>query len=588
MASFRAKRSINLGVVVVLGVGMLIATLWMLLSIPIATHADGPDGADIVVQFNDERAIVRDVQFTAPISGLEALYLTGLNVITQDFGWGIAVCSIEGVGCPASDCFCGGSTYWGNKTWDGSTWNDYSVGATDTVLNNGAVDGWRWGQWGDSMVPAPQMTATMRALNWVHAWQQSDGGYGSVGATVETLLSIGANGYTAAEWRSPESGVSLNSYILANGASFVNGPAAAGKLAMALAAADVQWPIGATRPISFYNPISGIFSADSAATNAWAILGTVALGQNVPVSAVNYLRNMQQSDGGWEWAATWGSDTNSTALALQALVATGEPLTATSIISGLDFFRTAQNADGGFTYDPVSSWGTDSDVNSTAYVLQALQATRQPAPVVGTGNFGSFVITGTTPISYLLDAQLLGGAYEWQSGTGENLLATQQAVPALLGRPYPIAIKNLRDGIAVLPAGGTITPTVGVTVTVGNHVFSDTVQFYFTEAPGDAAQFGSDLGVLYELNAFFAGSGLPAQPQSGQTYTITISYDESQLPAGFDESMLALYYWDNGQWVRDKTSVVDTIANTITATPNHFSLWAALARYNTYLPLIFK
>jgi hypothetical protein len=37
------------------------------------------------------------------------------------------------------------------------------------------------------------------------------------------------------------------------------------------------------------------------------------------------------------------------------------------------------------------------------------------------------------------------------------------------------------------------------------------------------------------------------------------------------------------------SSVVDTIANTITAAPNHFSLWAVLGETRrVYLPLILK
>ncbi len=582
---FQMRRSFAVTVVLVAAVAMIASVLW-LLAAPLTTHADAPDHADIVVQFDDTHAIVRDVQFTAPISGLQALYLSGLDVITKDMGWGIAVCSIEGVGCPADDCFCDSSKYWGYNYWENGAWQGYPVGAADSVVNDGTIDGWRWGAFGDTIVPAPQMTATARALAWLHAQQQPDGGYGSVGATVEAMLAIGANGYTAAEWRSPDSGVSLNSYILEHGASFATSPSSAGKLAVAIAATDVQYPVGATRPISFYNPISGTFSTNSGDI-AWAILGIRAMNLPIPAMAVDALKAAQQSDGGWEWSPGWGTDTNTSSLALEALVAAGEPLTSATIISGVDFLKTAQNTDGGFTYSPTSPWGTDSDTNSTAYVIQALKATSQ-SPIGGSAIFGSLPITGTTPISYLLGMQLSSGAFEWQPGNGENLLATEQAVPGLLERPFPLATKNIRDGITVPTTGGTITSTVGVTITIDSNVFTDTIQFYFTAAPGDVAQFGSDLGVLYELEAFFADNGLPAQPQPGQTYTITVSYDESQLPAGFDESMLALYYWNNGQWVQEVTSVVDTVANTITATPNHFSLWAALARYNTYLPLIFK
>ncbi|MBL7063354.1 MAG: hypothetical protein ISS49_03980 [Anaerolineae bacterium] len=74
----------------------------------------------------------------------------------------------------------------------------------------------------------------------------------------------------------------------------------------------------------------------------------------------------------------------------------------------------------------------------------------------------------------------------------------------------------------------------------------------------------------------------------GQTYTIVVNYDESALPSRMSESGLALYYWDGSDWVEEPTSVVDSVNDTITATPNHFSAWAALAEYRIYLPFVMR
>jgi len=55
------------------------------------------------------------------------------------------------------------------------------------------------------------------------------------------------------------------------------------------------------------------------------------------------------------------------------------------------------------------------------------------------------------------------------------------------------------------------------------------------------------------------------------------------------ENTLALYYWDGSQWVKEPSSVVDTVANKVTATPDHFSLWAALGETRrVYLSLIMR
>jgi prenyltransferase beta subunit len=157
---------------------------------------------------------------------------------------------------------------------------------------------------------------------------------------------------------------------------------------------------------------------------------------------------MAQPNGGWEWSPGWGTDTNSTALAIQALIAAGEPITSSVIISAVNYLQAAQNTDGGFPYDPNSAWGTDSDANSTAYVVQALQAIKQNE-LIGSANFGAFVLTDTKAISFLLGMQLADGSFEWQSGGGSNLLATQQAIPALLRKAFPFKIRDVADSPAV-------------------------------------------------------------------------------------------------------------------------------------------
>ena len=156
----------------------------------------------VIVQFNDRDLIARAITFTAPISGLRALELSGLEIVTATTGFGPVVCSIDGVGCPADDCFCGGTAFWGYKSWDGVAWQDYLVGVGDSVLDDGAADGWRWGEWGSAMWPPRPVTAALQALDWLRPRQSlSDGGYGSDGGSVEALLSIGANGHAAADWR---------------------------------------------------------------------------------------------------------------------------------------------------------------------------------------------------------------------------------------------------------------------------------------------------------------------------------------------------------------------------------------------------
>jgi hypothetical protein len=52
------------------------------------------------------------------------------------------------------------------------------------------------------------------------------------------------------------------------------------------------------------------------------------------------------------------------------------------------------------------------------------------------------------------------------------------------------------------------------------------------------------------------------------------------------ESTLALYYWDDDRWVPEPSSVADTVAHRVIATPDHFSQWAVLGETRRlFLPL---
>ncbi len=403
-----------------------------------ATGADASaaNSATIVVQ-TDVGLLVRPITFTEAISGLAALQAAGLDVTVADTSFGPAVCAIAGVGCPAEDCFCGGDRFWNYSAWDGETWAGYPVGASEAMITaTGAIEGWRWGVYtGTATVPVGLVDAIPAALDWLHAQQSPrDGGYSGMGGAAETLFAIGANGIAARDWQAT-SGRDLEAYVRTQQTKYArHDVAGAGKVAVGLAAADACWNGRSRLPMAWYDAALGAYSADSG-FNAWAILGTVALSETVPVTAVETLRAAILPGGGWEWMVGFGPDSNTTALVMQALIAAGEPVTATEVVSGLAYLKQAQQPDGGFAYDLTSGGG--SDANSTAYAIQALVAAGEdPAGE-------AWRVGGVSPVAYLLSLQLPDGSFEWQKDLGSNLFATQQAIPALLQRAYPIAINSV-------------------------------------------------------------------------------------------------------------------------------------------------
>ncbi len=418
---------------------LAVVTLVTLLTAGRAVAAPQDDPVTVIVQVDTHDSLVRRFAVDGTVSGLAALELSGLDIITTTTGFGPAVCSIAGTGCPADDCFCN-LGMWTYQYWDGASWQGHLTGAADSALTAGAIDGWRWSpNWGDPLLPAPRILAAASALDWLATRQSAaNGSYGdSAGASIEALMSVGANQVRATDWHTDTTTPSLGAFLMGAGPDFTaKGPAYTGKFAVAAAAGGLCVPSAAATPADSY--VSGVGYATDAGFAAWAMLGAAALSETIPADAVTALAGKALLSGGWEWQSTFGADTNTTALAIQALVAAGQPTSTATIQNGLTFLATAQNDDGGFTYDPASIFSTDSDADSTAYVVQALVAAGED-PTAARWTQG-----GNTPIDYLLARQLPDGSLEWQAGTGTNQLATQQAIPALLGESLPLAVTPTR------------------------------------------------------------------------------------------------------------------------------------------------
>ena len=91
-----------------------------------AAPAGEPNTAHIAVQFGNGDVEMRRITFTQPsVNGFEALELAGFEVDSTASG---LVCSIEGMGCPSSNCFCS-SAFWRFYHLNGGAWNFSQVGA---------------------------------------------------------------------------------------------------------------------------------------------------------------------------------------------------------------------------------------------------------------------------------------------------------------------------------------------------------------------------------------------------------------------------------------------------------------------------
>ena len=106
---------------------------------------------------------------------------------------------------------------------------------------------------------------------------------------------------------------------------------------------------------------------------AFAILALRAAGARLPAGAAAFLERQQNPDGGFSFGVRGdASDLDDTAGALEALVAVRAP--APSIARARGYLLAHENADGGYPLEP----GAGSDAQSTAWVVQALLAAGGP------------------------------------------------------------------------------------------------------------------------------------------------------------------------------------------------------------------
>jgi LPXTG-motif cell wall-anchored protein len=182
-------------------------------------------------------------------------------------------------------------------------------------------------------------------------------------------------------------------------------------------------------------------------------------------AAISWLLRQQCPDGGWtayrsdlskpcpatDLKNFVGEDSNSTALAVEALHAVG----ATPKYDAVAFLHTLQDSDGGF---PLLA-GSGTDPNSTALVVQAIRAADQD-PTSSAWTKGA-----KTPIDALMTSWLGCGSSDpgafsspYSSGHGD-LVASVQAVWGVEQQTFPFTATPTATQPAPDCTAGPVTPT---------------------------------------------------------------------------------------------------------------------------------
>ena len=259
---------------------------------------------------------------------------------------------------------------------------------------------------------------------------------------------------------------------------------------------------------------------------ALAALAAAGVTGTAPVtSAISWLTAQQCTDGGWTTPDNAnnacsgtpinfaGPDTNSTAVAVDGLAAQ-HAVTPTISTKALAFLTAGQDLDAGWSYYP-NSVGTpqSTDPNSTGLVVQALVALGL-SPLAAQFQKGA-----DNPVTALTSFQITSGAgvgaFTYPGDTGANLLATNQAVPAIAGTTIPFVASFAATGYWLAASDGGIfnygdatfegshgasplnKPIVGMAATPDGQgywlVASDGGIFNYGDAPFEGSHGGSPL-----------------------------------------------------------------------------------------------
>lgn len=360
-----------------------------------------------------------------------------------------------------------------------------------------------------------------RALAWMHAQQSPDGSWSTsfghpAGPTCEAVLAYAAAGFDPHTVKAAGNSTSAMDYLSSTASSYAyEGAKSAGKLAVAVEAAgedahafggiDLVHVLTAT----WYSPTLGAFGdPDDSWDQAFAMLGLAAAGEPIPASAIQTLKDLQNADDG-SWVDAWGfSKPDSTGLALQALIAAGVPATDTNVVSGTQFLLSEQNDQGGWSF-----FGSPS-ANTTAYAMQGLLAAGEDLVA------SKWLKDGHSPYSALANLQKIDGPFTL--GSQDDIFATRQAVPALLGRSMPLHHAGLvmpyapvycgpdPDRMVVLPPKSAPGNSIVVTIPFGSDLNADGAVTLEWRGAGVAEW---TMATLYRAAGFYTAT-LPVSPSA--------------------------------------------------------------------------
>lgn len=318
----------------------------------------------------------------------------------------------------------------------------------------------------------PTTNEAIRALQWIHSQQQSDGSIGGDPSNTEyTVWGLAAHHFSISAFA--KAGKSPMDYLAGNIAAEEKTAGATAQLLLAVLAAgqnprafaghDLVADLNAT----FGLKTPGEYGDNDLFGDGLAIVALKGANQNVPDTAISFVTAHQCTDGGWHFDNTFpcgttpdnASDTNTTATELMALAAAGQA--NQNVAPALVYLKTQQRPSGGFEFETSTPPFDISDPDSDGLVIQGLLAVNQD-PTSTQWSIGT-----KNAVTDLLSFQGCDGSFSFPGVGPDNLLATTQPLIALASMHLPLRpttqgstdVANLRPILPASCSAPASTPT---------------------------------------------------------------------------------------------------------------------------------
>ncbi|MCK4222573.1 MAG: hypothetical protein KAX25_06825 [Dehalococcoidia bacterium] len=311
------------------------------------------------------------------------------------------------------------------------------------------------------------------ALDYLLSVQAADGSIGGFSVSAWVVMAIAAAGEDPADWKTAPANPSILDYLRENSELLgdeANRPTGYERMILAITAAGedpcnfgqghpTYAPSGDyVTPLKSYYDGTQIGDSELLNDDFWGVMALIAAGEDpdsdIVQNTVAFIEDNQNEDGGWSWTVGSDSDVDDTAAVIMALAAAGEsPTSSDSMADGLLYLHYEEDDCGGF-----ASFGTLNSA-STSWAIDAIVASGEdPTSEDWTWD--------DNPVDYLLSLQDTDGGFKWKEDSSQNKTwMTAYAIPALLGKPYPVAVHEAppatQPTIAFSPSSFSFSATEG-------------------------------------------------------------------------------------------------------------------------------